>query len=138
MDAPKTAHPFDLNSEHAHFNADGKAELIASAKLWSLPEAEMHARFGHLLVSSFQFNSDWPTWEMHPHGDELVCLIDGEADLVLREKSGETIVALKGGDSFLIPQGAWHTARTANACRLLFVTYGKGTQVVPKEHMEPR
>jgi mannose-6-phosphate isomerase-like protein (cupin superfamily) len=88
-------------------------------------------------VSSFQFNSDWPTWEMHPHGDELACLLEGEADLVLRQTSGDTVIALKRGDSFLIPQGAWHTARTTSACRLLLVTHGKGTQVVPGDQMEP-
>ncbi len=138
MDEPKTARPFDLNNEHVHFNAEGKAELIASAKLWSLPDAEINARFGHLLVSSFPFDSDWPTWEMHPHGDELACLIEGVADLVLRDAAGDTVIALKSGDSVVIPQGAWHTARTTHACRLLLVTHGKGTQVRPRDHMEPR
>lgn len=129
---------FNLAAEHLHFNAEGKAETITADKLWSLAPDELNARFGHLLVSSFVFDGDWATWEMHPHGDELACLLEGRADLVLRGASGQTerVLALKAGDSFLIPQGTWHTARTTSACRLMLVTYGKGTEVVPKEEME--
>jgi mannose-6-phosphate isomerase-like protein (cupin superfamily) len=131
---------FDLANEHLHFNAQGKAETIAADRLWSLSPEEMNARFGHILVSSFAFDADWATWEMHPHGDELACLLEGRADLVLRNGSdaaaAESVVALQAGDSFLIPQGTWHTARTTSACRLMLVTYGKGTEVMPKEEME--
>jgi hypothetical protein len=35
---------------------------------------------GHVLVATFAFDADWPTWERHPAGDELVCLLSGEVD----------------------------------------------------------
>ncbi|MBV8633889.1 MAG: hypothetical protein JO002_05315, partial [Burkholderiaceae bacterium] len=66
MSQPAAIRAFDLNAEHAHFNQEGQAELIDASQLWSLPESEMNRRFGHLLVSSFSFDADWPTWEMHP------------------------------------------------------------------------
>jgi mannose-6-phosphate isomerase-like protein (cupin superfamily) len=138
MTHPTPLRTFDLASEHLHFNATGKAETIAADRLWSLPPGEINARFGHILVSSFEFHADWATWEMHPHGDELACLLEGKTDLVLRIGSDENVIALNAGDSFLIPQAAWHTARTTSACRLLLVTYGKDTQVVPQEEMVRR
>ncbi|HEX7644052.1 MAG TPA: cupin domain-containing protein [Burkholderiaceae bacterium] len=127
---------FDLNARHVHFNPQGLAETIDASTLWSLPPDELNARFGHLLVSSFEFNEDWATWEMHPHGDELACLLAGEAELVLRQDGKENNVILKAGASFLIPRGAWHTARTSRPCRLLLVTHGKDTQVAPKDEAE--
>ena len=30
---------------------------------------------GHLLISSYAFDEDWPTWEVHPAGDEFATLI---------------------------------------------------------------
>ena len=48
---------------------------------------DLDARFdgfkGRLLVSSFTFESDWSTWEIHPAGDEIVCLLSGDVTLVL-------------------------------------------------------
>ena len=36
---------------------------------------EMYGDFkGRTLVSSFEFSEAWPTWEMHPAGDELCYL----------------------------------------------------------------
>ncbi|MBT3702057.1 MAG: hypothetical protein HOE62_17820 [Alphaproteobacteria bacterium] len=36
---------------------------------------------GHSLIAVNDFEEDWSTWEMHPKGDEVVCLISGEIDL---------------------------------------------------------
>ena len=127
---------FDLNAQHVHFNTQGLAETIDASALWSLAPDQLNTRFGHLLVSSFEFSEDWATWEMHPHGDELACLLAGEAELVLRRDNKESSVKLQSGSSFLIPRGAWHTARTQQSCRLLLVTHGKDTQVMPKAEME--
>lgn len=132
----QTTHVFDLANELLHFDAGGKGQAIAADLLWSLPPDEIEKRAGHILVGAFEFDADWATWEMHPHGDELACLLAGSADLVLRCEGKESVVALKAGDSVLIPQGAWHTARTTTACKLLLVTYGRGTQIKPREEME--
>ena len=48
---------------------------------------------GHIMVMRFEFDEDWPTWEMHPEGDELVYLLSGSTDMVLRDGSGERTVA---------------------------------------------
>ena len=36
------------------------------------------------LVSYFAFEEDWDTWEMHPAGEEWVCLLSGQVDFIPR------------------------------------------------------
>jgi mannose-6-phosphate isomerase-like protein (cupin superfamily) len=97
---------------------------------------ELDRRFdnfkGRLLVSSFSFESDWPTWEIHPAGDEIVCLLSGDVTMVLDRNGVEEVVHLREPGSFVIvPMGTWHTARTSVATRMLFVTPGEGTENKP-------
>jgi quercetin dioxygenase-like cupin family protein len=87
---------------------------------------------GHVLVSSHTFKDDWPTWERHPAGDELVCLLAGEATMVLERDGAETAVRLSAPGSYvLVPKGTWHTARTSVSTTMLFVTPGEGTENRP-------
>src|SRR5918999_6581772 len=94
---------------------------------------ELDRRFrgfkGHVLVSSFAFDADWPTWERHPAGDELVCLLSGNVTMVL-DRAGaaeEAIELQKPGEYVLVPKGTWHTARTKVPTSMLFITPGEGT-----------
>ena len=43
-----------------------------------------------------------------PAGDELLYLLTGAIDAVLDEPGGERLVALRGGQACLVPQGVWH------------------------------
>ncbi|MBK8262311.1 MAG: cupin domain-containing protein [Nannocystis sp.] len=84
------------------------------------------------LVMVFSFTEDWPTWERHPAGDEVVVLLAGEATLILEAERGEQPHHLgRPGDFVLVPQGAWHTARITRPCTLLFITPGEGTENRP-------
>ena len=84
---------------------------------------------GHVLVAMHEFGESWPTWEIHPKGDELVVLLSGEARMVLVEKGGERVVRLeKPGDYVVVPRGTWHTARIEGPTRMLFITPGEGTE----------
>jgi mannose-6-phosphate isomerase-like protein (cupin superfamily) len=84
---------------------------------------------GHELISSHAFDSDWSSWEVHPHGDEIVLLISGEVEFVLEAASGEKRVTLKEqGEYLVVRKGVWHTARTRCKSKLLFITPGQGTQ----------
>ena len=83
----------------------------------------------HLLVSSFEFDSDWPTWEIHPAGDEIVLLLSGEVTLVLDTGDGQQKATLSTpGQYLIVPKGTWHTAQTSTPTRMLFITPGEGTQ----------
>lgn len=84
---------------------------------------------GHELVSSFEFDTDWRTWEMHPAGDEVVILLSGAATFVLEVNGGHQSVTLETPGSYVVvPRGIWHTARTSQPTRMLFITPGEGTR----------
>ena len=94
---------------------------------------ELGSRFtgfkNHVLVSCFEFAADWPTWERHPAGDEIVVLLSGKVTLLLRTAKGDTRIELSQMGSFVIvPRDTWHTARAAEPTRMLFVTPGEGTE----------
>jgi mannose-6-phosphate isomerase-like protein (cupin superfamily) len=87
-----------------------------------------------LLISSLSFEADWPTWEIHPAGDELVCLLEGAVTLVLEVRGGERRVELTEPGSFVVvPRGTWHTAKVRRPSRMLFLTPGEGTENRPLE-----
>jgi mannose-6-phosphate isomerase-like protein (cupin superfamily) len=96
---------------------------------------ELDARFegfkSCLLVAEYTFSEDWPTWEIHPHGDELLYLLEGECSIHLRVDGVEDILPFRRPGSVLkVPRGAWHTAKVPKSCRILFITPGEGTENV--------
>lgn len=85
----------------------------------------------HTLISAHQFSEDWPTWEKHPAGDELVVLLSGRAEILMRRKSGDESITLESpGACVIVPRDTWHTARIARPTSMLFVTPGEQTQNV--------
>ena len=94
---------------------------------------ELDSRFNqfknHVLVAEYEFSESWPTWERHPAGDEIVVLLSGQAEMVLRKNGDDERISLTEPGSFVVvPAGTWHTARTSVATRMLFVTPGEGTE----------
>lgn len=84
---------------------------------------------GRTLISSFAFSEAWPSWEMHPAGDEFVCLLEGDVEMTLALPDGDKTLRLNETGSFLIvPKGVWHTANPHKPTRMLFVTPGEGTE----------
>jgi quercetin dioxygenase-like cupin family protein len=95
---------------------------------------ELERRFDgfkdRVLVSCYSFDADWPVWERHPAGDEIVCLLSGRVSLVLDGASAP--VELRDAGAFVIvPKGTWHTAKTTVPTTMLFVTPGAGTEHKP-------
>ena len=117
--------------------------VVVEPNLSALPVAvtetifdELDRRFagfkGRLLVATFEFDCDWSTWERHPAGDEIVCLMSGRATIVLDRDGTHEIVELEEPGAFVIvPKDTWHLARTSVPTRMLFVTPGEGTQNKP-------
>lgn len=83
------------------------------------------------LITLTQSDRDWPHWEMHPKGDEILTLLDGEITLVLETDSGEEHVPLRAGETFVMPKGIWHRALVPGPYKLLGITYGEGTEHKP-------
>jgi mannose-6-phosphate isomerase-like protein (cupin superfamily) len=124
------AKPLELASEFVVLGPDLAASTVSVTEaLW----AEIDERFGDFagscLVSTFAFDAPWPTWEMHPAGDEFIYLLEGDTELLLASPDGQQDCRLaEPGQYLLVPRGTWHTARPRVATRLLFVTPGQGTE----------
>ena len=109
-------------------DASGARPLPVTPDFW---EALGTGRLGQFsrMISCYAFDRDWATWEIHPAGQEFVCMIDGDVDLVLEQDGRETIVRLDRAGAFvLVPTNTWHTARVRRPSKMLFVTPGEGTQ----------
>lgn len=84
------------------------------------------------LVSAYRFTKDWDSWEMHPHGDEVVICTAGEFVLV-QESNGETArTRLRKGEYAINPAGVWHTADITHDAEAIFITAGLDTQHRPR------
>lgn len=91
-------------------------------------DAEFPEFKGHVLIQRYSFDTPWPTWEVHPEGDEFVYLLEGDTDFILSQNGVERTVRVSEPGSFVVvPKGAWHTARPHAPTTLLFVTPGEGT-----------
>ncbi|MPY71334.1 MAG: cupin domain-containing protein [Alphaproteobacteria bacterium] len=124
------AGPFDLQSTPLVLGPQGKATPKEMTPDFYAELAREFDRFaGHVLVSRHEFEEPWPTWEMHPKGDEMVCLLFGDVDFVLRGEDGEQVVRVdRPGDYVVVPRGVWHTVRPRTRSSMLFVTPGEGTE----------
>ena len=81
-----------------------------------------------MLVQEFTFDGPWPTWEVHPEGDEFVYLIEGDTDFVLKLGAEEQTLRVNTPGSYVVvPKGVWHTARPHMRTKMLFFTPGEGT-----------
>jgi quercetin dioxygenase-like cupin family protein len=121
---------FNLTTERAIFTRglDVKTKALSPAFYPEL-EAEFNGFAGHVLISQHHFAEDWPTWEVHPAGDEFVTLITGDITLVLWQDQQEHALRLSTPSDFvIIPKGVWHTARVQAPTTMLFVTPGEGTK----------
>jgi len=121
---------FNLATQSAIFTPGLEAKTKAlSPTFYPELETEFNGFAGHVLISQHHFAEDWPTWEVHPAGDEFVTLITGDITLVLWQDQQEHALRLSTPSDFvIIPKGVWHTARVHAPTTMLFVTPGEGTK----------
>ena len=80
------------------------------------------------LVSLYRFEESWTSWEVHPSGDEVVCVVQGHMTLHQELPDGSKASHELGPGEYAInPPGAWHTADADGPVVALFITAGKGT-----------
>jgi len=85
------------------------------------------------LVTTHHFSESWTSWEMHPHGDEVVYCISGAITLRQQvEGANETHITLAAGDYAINAPGVWHTADVVGEAMCLFITAGLGTTHKPR------
>ena len=88
---------------------------------------------------------EWPPhWEMHPTGDELLHVLEGEVEVELIPKSGRRRrTTVRAGSFFVVPRGLWHRPTQRKPVVMLYVTPGAGTEATfedapPVAHVRKR
>lgn len=122
---------YDLSSTYLRLRPDASVEPLAvDTTFWQRISSGQLGNFhNEFLMANGSYDKDWPMWEMHPSGDEIVCLLSGSATFILEQAHATTAIELKKtGEYVLVPKGVWHTAKVREPCRILFVTPGEGTQ----------
>lgn len=85
------------------------------------------------LVSEHAFTGDWPHWEMHPFGAEVVLCTRGAMVLTQEFPDGRrAAVTLGPGDYAINPPGVWHIADVVDYATAIFITPGAGTEHRPR------
>ena len=121
---------------HLGLGATAMAEPAFTGEMeWYMSYGERHGADGAegRLVALHTFNGAWPTWEMHPHGDEVVLCISGAMTLHQEAPDGTTAtVTLGPGEYAINSPGVWHTADIDGEATALFITAGMGTENRPR------
>lgn len=132
MIAGKSLYEFPI---HLGLGARAVAQPQFTGFDWYEAYGQRHADDGSegRLVSLFRFEESWTSWEMHPSGEEVVCVVQGHLTLHQELPDGtKQSVELGPGDYAINPRGAWHTADAAAPVVALFITPGEGTTNRPR------
>lgn len=117
---------FDLESTYLSLDGAGAvAEHPGGADFWAT--IATNSTLKGTLVIVIAGDSDWPHWEMHPAGQEILVLLEGELTMIFDGGEGETRHPMAAGTTLIVPAGVWHRALIDRRTRLLAITYGAGT-----------
>lgn len=132
----------DLSKTPVHLPASSKKDDAFKVLNWFKFDGESFGRYvGEIcseddpgrLVMIETMVSDWPTWERHTKGDELVIVLSGSGTFY--QKLGEEISScpFQAGDTFVNPKGVWHTADVTEPMRAIYITPCPGTEHQPRD-----
>lgn len=120
----------DFTENYAALETNGAVKTFEGGdKFWSLSGEDLDKIGENWLITEFYFEEDWKTWEMHPHGEEIVYLLSGALDLILEKDGKAQTIELRGKGSVIIPRETWHTAKVFAPSSMLIITHGKGTEI---------
>ncbi len=122
---------FDLETTYLSLNGSGVVTELPGehfmARLAACPPDMAY------LAGVYTTTTDWPHWEMHPKGHEVLVMLDGCVELTLDDDGAISTVMFGAGATFVVPPGVWHRARVIEPGRMLGITYGEGTEHRPWE-----
>ncbi len=125
------AEPFDPKTTYVDLAPSGASAIPVGESFW--PDLiSGRLKLAGRLVSAYEMH-DFPHWERHPAGEELIVMLSGAMDIILEEPAGERTVSLAAGQAFLVPKNVWHRGVVTAPGDALFVTEGEGTEHKPIE-----
>ena len=74
---------------------------------------------GGVFAGSFEGES---AWERHCRGDELVQVLEGEAQLTILTDSGPEVLEMKAGTVTVVPQSCWHKFNAPTGVTVMTMT----------------
>jgi mannose-6-phosphate isomerase-like protein (cupin superfamily) len=98
---------------------------------WNRPAEELDCDYPGRIMGVVTMATGKSNWEMHPAGDEVLYLLSGAVEVVLREKDDHRVVELSAGRAFIVPREVWHRLDALLPSELMFITPGKGTKHIP-------
>ncbi len=104
----KTQHLTDRTPKHS----DHKGDVSAYGTLSDFAN-------GGMYVANY---SGFSEWERHPHGDEMVQVLEGETCLVLLIDNEEVPNKIKAGELLIVPQNIWHRFESPKGVKILTIT----------------
>ncbi len=117
-DEDRTAVPV----ENFHFDAESFAQYTETLC------ADDPGRIVMIEVSP----TDWPAWECHQRGDEVVIVLEGSGVMHQQHGNETQTIAFKAGDCLINPRGVWHTADVTESMRAIYITPCPGTEHRPR------
>lgn len=121
-----------LKNEYVVAGPKGKSEVWNSEDFWKMAFNPKHPKntpeIGY-LVSQFDFQKDWESWEKHPNGDEIIFCISGKITFILENEGKEDKILLESRQFIVVPKNTWHTAKISIPSSALFITWGYGTEL---------
>lgn len=122
--------PFDLRDTFAHLQTTGAEPVATGPDFWA-ELASGDRRYPGRLAMILPMTEDFPHWECHPAGEELIVMLSGACTLILETAAGETRTHLEAGKAVLVPTGVWHRMEILEPGEALFVTEGEGSEHKP-------
>ena len=117
---------FDLETTYLSLNGrGGVVQHDGGEAFWQTIDSNTDLLSTLIIVSPA--DSDWPHWEMHPEGDEILVMLEGSQTLILDCGGEVTEQVMRPGSTVVVPAGVWHRAKISEPTRMLAITYGAGT-----------
>ncbi len=121
---------FDLETTYLGLDGAGRVTpMPGGPAFWQNIDKNPDA--GGTLVTVGTGEGDWTHWEMHPSGDEVLIVLEGQVRMIFEKPDGEEHFDLLPGATLVVPSGTWHRAVGQKQLRMLFMTYGEGTRHKP-------
>ncbi len=137
-----TTPTYSLLTTYLHLGRHGRAHVLEDFSFEPAALAAYEERFAAdgpegRLVAAFESTGDWPGWEAHPAGEELVLLLSGRADLLQWVDGAARRIPLEPLRYAVNAPNVWHTIEVHEPGTVLTITPGEGTRHHAREDGPP-
>lgn len=126
--------PIDLKRTAIHLAPNGSLRPVEGFDLDYDGYMEQFCSPGSpgALAHVVHSDRDWPAWEVHPEGDELVFLLSGRASFYQDVGGRVERIDVGPGEGLVNPAGVPHTADVIEPFTALYLTPCPGTHHIPR------